>query len=277
VRPRPLVAKSGTAPDRPVPGCYAATLGDCGGGISSEHFISEGLLELLASRSDGRGIFARGPAWREGKWLPLKALGSNILCCRHNEALSVFDGAMALLGRRMLRLGEELNAQDPTPWLFAIHGRDVERWLLKVLCGVVAGGHAARASGEPVAREVPDRWVRILFGLEEMPPSWGLYVEGAVGRQLRLGVTAINVRPISVKGSSAGVEADVFGWKLVLSTMLVQPDLARGAISPDSLYRPALLQIPTPAGAKQIYFHWEPGDMDGPLLDYGPVSFIVCP
>jgi hypothetical protein len=210
--------------------------------------------------------------------LSLKALVSKVLCRHHNEALSVFDGAMARLGRQVLRLGDELNAQDPTPWLFAIHGRDVERWLLKVLCGAVAGGHAARASGEPVPREVPDRWVRILFGQQEMPPSWGLYLHGTVGGQaLRPGATEINVAPISVNGKSVGVEVDVFGWKLLLATTLVQPARARGAISPDSLYRPTLVQVPTPLGAKRIYFHWEPGDRDGPLLDYGPVATIIRP
>lgn len=215
------------------------------------------MLERLETE---RGLFVRGPAWQQGKWLPVRALGSNVLCKGHNSRLSELDARMALLGDQVLQLGEELVRGDPSPWLFAIHGHDIERWLLKVLCGMCAGGHAATQSGDRYERTVPEQWVRILFGREPMPAGWGFHVNLAVGQQMPFGVRELNAAPISAGGKVVGVVADVFGWEFVLAMLSVRPDLAEGALNASSMYRPALLQNPTPAGSKAIYFHWEVGE-----------------
>ena len=99
-----------------VSGCYARSLSDCRPPISSEHALSATMLSQIESE---RGIFVRGPAWQEGKWLPVRALGSNVLCKGHNSALSEFAARIAVLGDQIMRLGDELARRDPSPWLRA--------------------------------------------------------------------------------------------------------------------------------------------------------------
>jgi hypothetical protein len=235
--------------------------------MSSEHAISRTLLEMMSRQTAGRGVFVNGPAWKS-RWLPVRALGSNVLCKRHNEALSIFDSRFARFADKVRQLGREIGTKDQTPWLFAIHGHDVERWLLKALCAVTAGGHAARPDGKRYVREVPERWVRILFGAEPMPPTWGLYLDARIGQPLiEPGAQNVSLAPISNIGRVVGIEAHVFGWPLLLAVSSVDLQHARGALTPTSMYRPALVQVPVADGFKQFYFHWEPDDRSPPQIE----------
>lgn len=258
VRPRPAGLRF-EVPSTPqfIAGCYAACLQSCHGTISDEHFISE---NLLRKQSSSGVLTVTGPAWPEGRRIPIPRISSRVLCEGHNHAIDPLDASMGRFVDRVIQAGLEVAEKKPEPWLFAIHGYDLERWLLKLLCGMVAGGHAATAERKRYAREVPDRWVRILFGVEAMPPSWGLYVDGEVGAALPLGERTIQVVPLSANGELVGVRAALFGWTLTLSMTFTAPHKSTGAITPTSIYRPSALIIPSPAGEKRIHIHWEAGD-----------------
>src|SRR5437762_466769 len=81
------------------PQCYLCDLSDCGGPITNEHFLSASALEI---HSAGDLLTVTGYPWQqpgEGKQLPVPALGSNILCKRHNGSFSPLD----TLGQRLFR------------------------------------------------------------------------------------------------------------------------------------------------------------------------------
>src|SRR4051812_16050975 len=70
------------------PSCYARSLMDCSKSISREHYVSEGVLKLLAEE---KTLAASGFPWlREGedRNVSLKALTGKMLCDRHNSALA---------------------------------------------------------------------------------------------------------------------------------------------------------------------------------------------
>src|SRR4051794_27298208 len=68
--------------------CYARTLEDCSTRISREHYLSATLLREIGSHPLLEGLsFLNG----ESKRLSVDALASNMLCTRHNTALSPLD------------------------------------------------------------------------------------------------------------------------------------------------------------------------------------------
>lgn len=72
-------------------GCYLRRLSDCCSTISKEHYISRSALEIF--ETDGN-VRVTGMPWfqpGESRVLPINGLAANILCVRHNTALSSFD------------------------------------------------------------------------------------------------------------------------------------------------------------------------------------------
>ena len=81
----------GTESGRAIQGCWAGSLGDCGGGISREHYVSECLFP-------NQSIFVQGLDWclDKPKELRIESLTAKILCKDDNAALSELDAAAGL-------------------------------------------------------------------------------------------------------------------------------------------------------------------------------------
>ena len=69
--------------------CYAVHLGDCAGGLSKEHYVSESVLEIA-----GTAVQVTGFPWQPGgetAQIGTASLAAKILCKHHNEQLSPLD------------------------------------------------------------------------------------------------------------------------------------------------------------------------------------------
>ena len=77
-----------TDSDSVINGCWAAALGNCGGGISNEHLVSECLFK-------DQSVFVHGLDWclDKSKQVRIERLTAKILCKDHNSALSSLDAA----------------------------------------------------------------------------------------------------------------------------------------------------------------------------------------
>jgi len=118
------------------PRCYMGWTHNCSPTISGEHFISENVLSILNPKS----VRISGAAWiRTGQSLdlPLSALQANILCERHNSALSPLDTMAGNLFRAVDGIYENLSrprlSRRPIWHLFS--GEELELWLLKTILG----------------------------------------------------------------------------------------------------------------------------------------------
>jgi hypothetical protein len=109
--------------------CYARATSDCGGPISADHAIAEAISDDF-QRSPITRILVDGTT----RTIPPSAAGRNVLCKRHNSALSPLDQ----VGRRFVHaLGRQIQHkfEDSSEQIdFLFNGFDVERWMLKVLC-----------------------------------------------------------------------------------------------------------------------------------------------
>ncbi|GAB4499064.1 MAG: hypothetical protein OHK0019_35510 [Saprospiraceae bacterium] len=67
----------------------------------------------------------------------------------------------------------DFNTPNPTREHRKFNGDLIERWMLKIICGLVASGQVSE-NGTPV-HIISDQLVDILFEGAEFPEGWGLY------------------------------------------------------------------------------------------------------
>jgi hypothetical protein len=159
-----------------VEGCWAAPLGNCGGGISHEHLVSECLFK-------DQSVFVQGLDWclNKPKQVRIEKLTGKILCKNHNTALCKLDAA-AGLGFEAIRNAVKMN-EDRAKMLyinwahqqFIIDGRNLERWFLKTLLNFSFNRKLIIGPGNHSAGTVPEKLVRIAFGLDNFEEGAGLY------------------------------------------------------------------------------------------------------
>lgn len=177
--------------------CWARVLGDCGGGQSGEHLVSECFF-------DGPGVGVQGAYWcPEPTFVGLEAIKSNILCVRHNSRLSPVDAEGGRV-RQLLRDADEYQSGGGgigEPIRRSIDCPVFERWLLKTTINLLQAppGKGEKPSvrwydGSPI--DSPSRQlVRSAFGLQILHAPRGLYLVGEsgmhVGREDRLSFQAL--------------------------------------------------------------------------------------
>jgi len=152
--------------------CFLSGFGRCDGKITGEHYISRTLLEAISNNGT---VQIGGLPWQESGILEKRGIGalvSNVLCESHNSGLSDLDSAAGKLFR-------DLNTADKDwgklPTETDYDGALVERWFLKVMCGLGAG---------PKLNDglVPNEWKRALVE-NEWSTGWGLYLPMPQGGQ----------------------------------------------------------------------------------------------
>jgi hypothetical protein len=159
-----------------IQGCWAAPLGNCGGGISHEHYVSGCVFP-------NQSIFVQGLDFclDKPKELRIESLTAKILCKDHNSALSELDSAA---GRAFNAIREYVSmtterAKSPyinwAPAQFTIDGPKLERWCLKTLLNFSFNRQLTIGPGSHAGGTVTCELVRIAFGLEEFTSGRGLY------------------------------------------------------------------------------------------------------
>jgi len=212
-------------------GCFASASHDCTSKLSLEHWISHDVLRSYSV--DGR-LYISGVPWLGGQqvWLPTKRLGANVLCTRHNAALSRLD-AMAgqmfrvLHGYQTAQAKPDSSARQGDSLVAVFAGPDLERWLLKVLWGGVAAGAFSRG-GERLTSLRSDidheALLETLFRGRAWPEGWGLHLGFVAGALLE------EEAPVSVE-SASGPDGSV--WQVTVGIGVVEFRLSLG--TPDGI------------------------------------------
>lgn len=285
---RPSRCKIG-APDRTTgyshPSCYAGSLNDCSHDISREHYISSSVLKLLSQKNK---FGARG-----FHWLPPgdnlaspEAFTAKILCSRHNNALAPLDQIAARLYRSWATVLFDFGAIEPfrkpdrNSWwwdysqrsrdrLFLFNGHDIEQWLLKLLCGFVFSGNSSVSGNRLTGWRPDEKWVRILFGKNDLPKGWGLHLANGATERL-VADYGLSLAPLHDRSSDAvvGLRCWINGIQFVLAMM--QPDADGTFTLHDSSnmeskqtvgYRPRQLNLHDGDHRRVFEFYWDhPGD-----------------
>ena len=236
------------------PLCFARSLNDCCQKISREHYISESVFKLFR----GNMVAVSGAHWvphSEEKLVSVASLTGKMLCTRHNSALSSLDTFAAKFFRFFTAEWSEDEVE-----VNLIRGYDLERWILKMLCGLVASG-IARYNGEPLSGWVPpEEWLEILFGSTDVESPSGLHI--TAGNYLATRAT-LHVKP-AFKTNSAEPIALVFaleGIIIMLSMERLPPLSAPSKTGAKTYFRPKALQLRRDDQIREAHFGWPDGDV----------------
>lgn len=158
--------------------CWAKSLGDCGGGISREHPLSECVYPDQTVMVSGFDFCKDEP-----KEIHINSLTAKILCIDHNTRLGQeVDNVGGKLFTAIRAFAERRKQESEFPnmnWLpihYQIDARLLERWFLKIMLGIGFGGKLTIGPGQHEAGIVPRQLARIAFGLENFSSGEGMYV-----------------------------------------------------------------------------------------------------
>lgn len=233
------------------PRCYAKALADCDRKLSREHYISDSILTL-----HNQPITVTGFPWLdsgEQRVVSRASLTSRVMCARHNSALSCLDSTALLLFNYLIHLGREKNKK-----VLLINGEEIERWMLKTLCGVLASGNVVHDSERIRGWEPPRQWLDILFGSGCVPPGCGLYYIIGKYRSSEKVLTINTVRNTTT-GDIVALTF-ILAWFPFLFAMEVPPQRDEPTPSGAELrYHPQALQIRTSKNVREVHFGWPEG------------------
>jgi hypothetical protein len=165
--------------------CWAESLGNCSESISGEHIVTAGLFATDM-------ISVQGLSWcrDEPKNIGLPNLTRNILCTSHNSGLSPVDEAAIAafdVFRECVRLTSVREVMKERIWNIVrlkIDGAGLERWFLKTLINITAGGKERIGPKSLVTGEPSADLVEIAYGLRNFVPNAGLHSSGEVGETI---------------------------------------------------------------------------------------------
>jgi hypothetical protein len=160
--------------------------------MTREHFISKNILARITTNRltfENAGHFFRG---KERVEIGVDDFVAKVLCDRHNSALGPLDAAAGLVFLTIEALVKDVAIiADEKTALESFHmssGIDIERWMIKVYCGLVAAGKIRGSSGQILQRSaLPPCLLDALLGNCSLPSPLGLYQNTFVGQTLKLG------------------------------------------------------------------------------------------
>ena len=195
--------------------CYASLTNKCSETISSEHYISHNILKQLEYK---KAVQITGLPWinyETWRRVPIKNLAANILCENHNQALSKLDAQMGRFFRTILNFDEDFNRDAPKEELAVFSGEDIEKWMLKTVCAMVASSQLA-TQGQKMDVPLKREWVDILYNNHSWPEHWGMYFKDSDRTISKF--KSISVQPVTEAGelNKAEISINEFKFNLIL-------------------------------------------------------------
>jgi len=195
--------------------CWASPLGDCAGGRSREHYISDGIF-------DGAVVTVFGLRWcsDQPKSIGLAEATSKILCRRHNEALSPYDAEAAKLSQF---LTANVVVQPLAVDHITLDGRLLEKWALKTVINL---GYIGALDPKTHTRLEPRRYmIDWLFRNVAVGDGIGLYfVSGSINNEnFRTGLSW-NVINDLANGSVLGMSFSFNGVRFIANLVPVRAE-----------------------------------------------------
>jgi len=184
-------------------------------------------------------------------------LTGKILCRRHNVGLSSLDAIAARLFERIDQFHHEIveSALKYQNRFFLFNGHDIERWMLKTLCGAVVSGNAEIRTGESNWRPSVE-WLRILFGEERFPARCGLYFHSEVTGKPSIEQGFKFISFSNKIGGVYGARISLNDERFVIAMSAPPEDLSETFIR-DHAYRPQGLRFMIDSCEKVVHFGWE--------------------
>jgi hypothetical protein len=175
-------------------------------------------------------------------------LQSKILCGRHNHALAPLDHFAGRFFQSFNRASASIKKSEENPVFF--YGPDVERWLVKVICGCACSGALHAPSGAMTKWRPDPNWLNVLFRGAELRATRGLYYAPALGAKP---CTSFSILASEEK-IPIGMALHFYGIPFILSIEEQAMPLA-GLLS-GGIHRPKEIRLSSSSGGTLIHLHW---------------------
>ena len=164
------------ATDEPFahPKCYARCLHNCSRKISGEHYFTHALLRKIGLRPSAESTSGAplGSLLAHGYRRMLSRLRFYAIVITRNSP--PLDDFASSLDDELVRIYKAAKANHAMSTVVRFHGPNLERWLMKSLCGFVAARPSIFGPYE-AGKPVPDEWVRYpLWRKRACRASWCL-------------------------------------------------------------------------------------------------------
>lgn len=230
--------------------CYAHALGGCSKKLTQEHYLSNALLKRMESEGEIEviGLPYAGPSGVVK--VTAKSMTAKVLCKNHNSLLSsvdtegtrwiagIFDGFNAVR--------DETLAADR---IVQIDGNLIERWILKIACGMIASGNARLDHGKIQKTPPSLEALKALFGERGFHDDTGLYVRpiGPIEDTTRINFSVGNTY-LQLEGDTIRLTGVDVGHSGLSSALKLDSDFDPG----QSIFRPAYLEFHKKAYDKKV-------------------------
>lgn len=217
--------------------------------------MSEAVLAEIGSM-----IEISGMPWQHGQHqlLPVKALTANVLCERHNAGLAVLDAEATAFFRSLKQIDADFGRKSLSrkSLNFLISGDAVERWMLKVACGI------CMSFGEVNGERVKDHYA---FDLAKVTDAllFGRWDEGA-GLHWYIGSQQFEASPnIQVTVAYNSAEKRVVGMRIIMrgrqfDIVFDTANLQPLGMNQGWVRRPPLLQVRGRTRHHTVVLTWPP-------------------
>lgn len=234
--------------------CYARQLGDCCSKISGEHWISANVLKCIEPHAP---ITIGGLPWQlpgTTQELSAESLQSNVLCRRHNQALSPLDTVGGRFFRSWPHIPIHPAGNQP---LHLFDGHDIERWMLKLLCGAVASGVIEPRAGRLHGWQPPLPWLQHLYYGAELPAPLGLYLCQRPGEWVHNGL-AVEFTCVGKGLEVYALDMRLHGFRFILTMVPPANPLPADSFLSGAAYRPSAIVFSNPAPGAVLLLAWGP-------------------
>jgi hypothetical protein len=199
--------------------------------------------------------------------IPTARLAAKILCSNHNRALSPLDALGKNWVAHLRTASEDLNSvTKPRPTTFLlVNGHDLERWLLKVLCGLIVSGSVDTQIADPRAWRPPREWLELIYGVRPFPAGLGLNFIGKPGEETpHTFAFAVISNP---NDGVLGLMATFYGFRFLFAMTS-----GRDGLLSESVYRPAIVHTTNGIIDDNVLIRWAESNEGGTveaLIDIG--------
>ena len=133
-----------------------------------------------------------------------------------------------------------------------LNGLDIERWLLKTLCGLVVSGTAEVIGiDNPQGWRPPLEWLNVIFGSQRLPDGCGLNFVGKPG-------DSPEMVPTFAFSCISNTESGVYGLaaSFVEKPFILAMTRSREGILTGSIHRPAIIRSTNGFNEDLLVMRW---------------------
>jgi hypothetical protein len=245
-------------------GCYLAITSDCGPKLTAEHFVSKIVLRAFSGGVRVSGLPGHAPGEELG--IGIESGGSNILCDRHNSALSGLDTEAGQFFTVLQDIDRDFaaGASSHKGICHLVSGEVLELWALKAACGFYYSGIAVR-DGVKLRDTHAIDFEQVLRALHHH--HWGtgagLYLHANIGS------TAVSRDTLSLMPAVSNVENRFVGMSLLFHGLKFELVLDVKSIAaprwPGLIYHPSHLIFQDGVRRHIIQLTWRDGSRFRPV------------